>query len=177
MHTRLLSSCNTVSVAKSVSRQILFSAVSPCASAPRRIPHHQEHATGSRTQTPRAEHSQPHTDTKGLAQISHHQKHVLPCRPVPMHRLHAAGPRMQHNKGLSEPASHAAAPPAGNKGLSNPASRASATSGAPAQTAHHMPQPSRKHSEARVPFQINPNRVCVRKRVGRGTVKTHSNCN
>ena len=132
MHRRLLSSCNIVTAFEPASRQILFPALSPCASAPRRIPHHQEHA---------------------------------------------AGPRMQHNKGLSEPASHAAAPPAGNKGLSNPASRASATSGAPAQTAHHMPQPSRKHSEARVPFQINPNRVCVRKRVGRGTVKTHSNCN
>ena len=52
MHRRLLSSCNNVTSYEPASRQILFATLSPCASAPPRIPHHQEHAAGLRTQTP-----------------------------------------------------------------------------------------------------------------------------
>ena len=68
MHRRLLSSCNTVTAFEPASRQILFPALSPCASAPRGIPHHPKHAAGSRTQTPRAEPSQYHAQQQ-------HQEH------------------------------------------------------------------------------------------------------
>jgi hypothetical protein len=68
MHTRLLSSCSTVSVFESASRKIV-AALSPCASAPPRISHHQEHAAGLRMQTTRAYPSQYHVQQQ-------HQEHT-----------------------------------------------------------------------------------------------------